>query len=378
MKFNFERDALTKEILIAQEIINSSQSDAIMSYVLLTAENNTLTIKAIKATDKNLGFESSIPVDIIEEGSTIVFCSKFMDILKALPVGDVEFEQQESDDQKKTIKIRSISTKKIKFEIKAMSAEKFPVFNISEWDADKTMDLPAKELKNMINQTIFAVSKDLTRFFMTGVYFTKNENKLVLAATDGKRLSLDEKEFETELADFPASIVPTKILSIILKHAPDEGLITLCIKENEIFVKFGNYKFFSSLIKGQFPNYQRVIPENQPYNFQLQKADIEDALKRIALMSERESSKVFFNVKPGVLKITSKIDELGSADEEIPCQYDGEEITIALNYHYLEEPLKAINAERVRIEFSEALRALTLLSEPKEDFLHVIMPMQAE
>ena len=84
------------------------------------------------------------------------------------------------------------------------------------------------------------------------------------------------------------------------------------------------------------------------------------------------------NLKPGVLKIFSQESELGDANEEIPCEYAGDEITIAMNYKHIEDPLKVMSAERIAFEFSEALRAVTLRPEPAEDYFHIIMPMQME
>ncbi len=374
MKFTFDKDAMVKEIAIAQEIISTKSVGSILSNVLLIAQNNTLSIKA---TDIKVNFETHIPVQIEEEGSTTVYCDKFMGILSSLPEGEIEFNQTslEGEDQAITVIIKPVS-KKIKFQMKSMSQEKFPDFDSA--DNVPFFEVPSKDIKEMIAQTSFAVSEDETRYFMNGVYFEKKGDNLNLVATDGKRLSFASKNLLAGINDFPSAIVHPKVLNTILKHAPVEGNVSIAIVDKMIFFRFGNYKFGSVLLEGQFPNYERVIPESQAHSFQVEKTDLVDALKRVALMVDKKAGRIYFNIGEGVLKITSQQSELGSADEEIPCQYAGDSYVIALNYRYIEEPLRCIDSERITFEFTEEMKAVTMRAEPATDYFHIIMPMQKE
>jgi DNA polymerase III subunit beta len=367
MKFSFDRDSLLKEISIAQEIITTKNAISILSNVLLEAQNGTLTIKA---TDIKVNFETKIPVDIQESGSTTVYCDKFMSIISSLPSGEIEFEQNDIK-----INIKSIA-KKAKFQLKSIASDKFPEFT-SPTNL-KFFDIPVKEFKEMINQTVFSVSDDETRYFMNGVFLEKNGEKLQLIATDGRRLAFVSKEFGVNIPDFKGIIVPPKILTLINRRATDEGLISIAVGEKNVFFRFGNYEFTSVLIEGQFPNYNRVIPESQSRFFQVETKDLLEALKRVALLVEQKSRRIFLTVAPGNLTISSQETEIGTAREEIPCMYDGDEITIALNYLYLEEPVKVIGTERLKVEFTEAMKAITLKAEPEKDFFHIVMPMQME
>lgn len=367
MKFSFDRDSLLKEISIAQEIIATKNAISILSNVLLEAQNGTLTIKA---TDIKVNFETRIPVDIQEPGSTTVFCDKFMSIISSLPPGEIEFEQNDIK-----INIRSV-TKKAKFQLKSIASDKFPEFtsptNLSFFD------IPVKEFKEMINQTVFSVSDDETRYFMNGVFLEKSDDKLQLIATDGRRLAYIAKSFGIMIPDFKGVIVPPKILTIINRRSSDEGPVSIAVGEKNIFFRFGNYEFSSVLIEGQFPNYNRVIPASQSYSFQVETKDLMEALKRVALLVEQKSRRIFLTVSSGTLTISSQETEIGTAKEEIPCMFEGDEITIALNYLYLEEPIKVIGSDRVKVEFTESMKAITLKSEPEKDFFHIVMPMQME
>lgn len=293
-----------------------------------------------------------------------------MSILSSSPSGEIEFEQKDI-----LVTIRP-SAKKIKFQLKSMASDKFP--EIASTEGIQFFEVPAKELKEMISQTIFAISEDSNRYFMTGVYFEKKEDKLIMVATDGRRLSYIEKEIAQNISDFSPAIIPTKVLGSVLKNAPSEGNIFIAVIDKMIFIKFGSYEYSSLLLEGQFPNYRRVIPENQTNHFQVDKKDLESALKRMTIMIDKKVSRVIFKLQPGVLTLISPESDLGTADEEIPCQYDGDETTIALNYIYIEEPLKVIPTERITFEFTEAMKAITLRPEPAGDYFHIIMPMNLD
>jgi len=367
MKLSFDRDALLKEISIAQEIIATKNAISILSNVLLQAENGSLTIRA---TDIKVNFETKIPVEVQEAGSTTIFCDKFMSIISSLPQGEIEFEQNDIK-----IHIRP-ATKKAKFQLKSITSDKFPEFTSPS--SLSFFDIPVKEFKEMINQTVFSVSDDETRYFMNGVFMEKKEDKLQLVATDGRRLAYISKSFGISLPDFKGIIIPPKILNIISRRATDEGPLSIAVGEKNIFFRFANYEFSSVLIEGQFPNYNRVIPESQSYSFEVDSKELMEALKRVALLVEQKSRRIFLAVAPGTLTISSQETEIGTAKEEIPCRYDGEEVTFALNYLYLEEPIKVLGSERIKVEFTEAMKAITLKAQPEKDFFHIVMPMQME
>lgn len=374
MKFTFDRDAMIKEIAIAQEVITNKSPISILSNILIIAEHGILTIKA---TDSTLKFTTSIPVDITEEGRTTIFCDKFMSILSSLPSGDVEFIQEDIG-----VTIKPI-TKRFTAKLKSQTSDKFPEQGSS--DNIPFFEIAAKDFKEMIKQTIFAVSKESrSRSFMTGVYFIKENDILTMVATDGRRLSCVNKD-GVNIPDFQPAIVPTKILSCVLKNASDEGNIQVAVVDKSIFVKFANVEFSSTLIEGQFPNYKKVIPENLSISIQLNKNDLEAALKRTSIMADKEINKILFKISSGVLKIVSPETDNGAAEEEIPCRYDGKDISMALNFVYVTEPLKGIDSENVIFDFNGdedfddeivVSKAILMHPDPQGDYFHVIMPLK--
>jgi DNA polymerase-3 subunit beta len=367
MKFTCDRSVLLKEIALAQEIISSKSTISILSNIYLEAENNTLSIKA---TDVKVNFETQVPVSVIEGGSTTVYGDKFLGILNSIPDGELEFEQ---NDAKIVIKP---AFKKIKFQLKSIASDKYPEFPVSSGAVQ--FEMPIKDFKDMIQQTVFAVSDDETRYFMNGVLFEKFENKLVMVATDGRRLAYINKGAPEGIPDFNKIIIPPKVLNIIMKRAGDEGPVSISVSDKTIFIKFGSYYLSSALIDGDFPNYQRVIPEQQDHSFTVNRLEMLDALKRVSLFVEQKSRRIYIGLAPGVLSVSCEEGEIGNANEEIPCQYDGAELSMALNYRYIEEPFKIMTDDEIQIFFTESAKAITIKSVPEKDFFHIVMPMQVD
>jgi DNA polymerase-3 subunit beta len=366
MKFTCERSILLKEIAMANEIITSKNAISILSNIYLEAKEGYLTIKA---TDMKVNFETNVPVDVLEPGSVTVYGDKFSGILNSIPDGEIEFEKV---DNKVNIKT---SVKKAKFQLKCIASDKFPEFTASGKDI---FEIPIKDFKDMILETIFAISDDETRYFMNGVFFEKSEDKFVMVATDGRRLAYINKPAAAEIADFSGIIIPPKILNIVMKRAGDEGMVGISITDKTIFIRFGSYKLSSVLIEGQFPNYRRVIPESQEKNFTVNRLEMLDALRRVSLLVEQKSHRVYLELSTGIMSVFCEENDIGNAREEIPCQYEGDNIAMALNYRYLEEPLKVMGGEDINILFTDPNKTITIMPVPEKDFFHIVMPMQQD
>jgi len=366
MKFKCERSVLLKEIAIANEIIASKNAISILSNIYLEAKEEGLTIKA---TDMKVNFETKVPVEVMEAGSVTVYGDKFFGILNSIPDGEIEFEQTDSRINIKT------TVKRARFQLKSIASDKFPEFSAA---SKEVFEIPIRDFKDMIEETIFAVSDDETRYFMNGVCFEKIEDKFIMVATDGRRLAFISKPAATGIQDFTGIIIPPKILNIVMKRAGDEGMAGICITDKTIFIQFGSYKLSSVLIEGQFPSYRRVIPESQTNSFTVSRTEMLDALKRVSLLVEQKSHRVYVGLSPGIASVYCEENDIGNAREEIPCRYDGEELSIALNYRYLEDPFKVMSTDEISVLFTDPNKTITIMPVPARDYFHIVMPMHQE
>ena len=367
MKFACDRDALLKEISVAAEIISSRNTLSILSNVYLEARDGAVVLRA---TDLKVGFETRFPVEVITPGRTTVFCDKLLGILRTVPEGDVEFEQNENG----TLIIRP-RTRKVDFRLKSIDAEKYPEVHTA--DDDAFFEVAQADIMEMIGQTIFAVSDDETRYFMNGVYMEQSEGELVMVATDGRRLSFIKKVPGKPVPEFPGVIVPPKVLNLLRKLASGQGNFLLAITDKNFFVKFDNRRISSALIEGQFPNYRRVVPEKQEHQLSVRKDDLMEALKRVSLLVEK-SRRIYIGLSENQIELSAEESDIGAATEQVSCDYTGPANRIALNYLYLSEPLRVIDADTVVLQYTEPNKAITVLSEPRKEYFHIVMPMQLD
>jgi DNA polymerase-3 subunit beta len=367
MKFACQRNTLLKEIVLALDFTSQRNTLSIVSNVLLETRANKLIIKA---TDQKVGFTTEIPVETIEEGSTTVFCDKFLGILRALPEETIIFE--ESGDKL----LIHLESKSIDFELRTISADKYPNLEMSH--SDSFFPVSQKDLFFMIDQTIFAISDDETRYFMNGVYLEQDANGLVMVATDGRRLSYINRVFEQSIPSFTPVIIPAKFLTLLKKAGTGDGEIYLSVSKTLIFARLGNQVMYSTLIKGQFPNYRRVIPAQQTNTCIVPTAEMNEALKRVSLLVENKAKRIYIDIETGSITISSEESDFGQAQEIIHCDYQGESCRIAMNYSYLVSPLRVIEGNSFALCFTESNKAVTVRPEPEKDYFHIIMPMQID
>jgi DNA polymerase-3 subunit beta len=366
MKFTCSKEVLLKEISIAQEIISSKNVILILSNIYLEATKNSLIIKA---KDMKVNFQTEVPVNVIESGATTVYGDKFFGIISAFPSDEIEFSQKEN-----IVIIKPVSKSKPEYKLKSIASEKFPEFPVS---TSEFFEMPIKDFREMIQQTVLAVSDDESRYFMNGVFMEKSEDKINMVATDGRRMAFIGKSAGKNIKDFSGIIIPPKILTTILKRSGDEGLINISVNDKSIFINFASYQFSSVLIEGNFPNYKKVIPETQSFSLTIKREEMLEVLRRVSFMVEKKSHRIFLGISSGKMSVYSEESEIGTVDDEIECKYDGEEITVALNYRYLEDPFKAMTEDEIKIRFTTVMKAITIEPVPEKDFFHIVMPMQS-
>jgi DNA polymerase-3 subunit beta len=198
-----------------------------------------------------------------------------------------------------------------------------------------------------------------------------------MVATDGRRLSFISRGSDQPLIDFDGVIVPPKVLQLVRRLVSGEGRMSISVTDKHVFFTFDNQRVSSSLIEGQFPNYKRVIPDEQSHSLTINREELLDALKRVSLLVEK-SRRVYVGLSDAVLALNSEESEIGVAKEEVGCNYEGPDTTLALNYLYLMDPLRVIQDEEVAIHFSESNKAISVYSVPRRDYFHIVMPMNLD
>lgn len=247
MKFNIDKDALLKEIEIAQEYASSR--------AFIEASSGKLAIRA--GSGVSIGFEASIPADVAEEGETTVYCDELEKVLSSLPAGEISFLSDGESQAQQASKISSAThwatikplAKSAFFLIQTRANNDFPYIAPSQ-DVE-FFNIPVRSLKRMISHTVFAVSTDELRRFMTGVFAEKEDGFLKFVATDGRRLAAISTKIEGAFPDFDAALIPVGILKAIAATCPDEGIVSMGFDKSRVFFRFEEIEASAFLILGE-------------------------------------------------------------------------------------------------------------------------------
>ena len=369
MKFTCSVSALRQEIDYANNFTSSKNSLSIASNVLLDASNDILTVRS---TDQKMGFTSSIPVSVIVPGATTVFCEKLSAVLKNIP--DVDIELSDERGNLSIVPVEKKDSIDFSINIRTIDASKFP--ELESIDDDAYFTLAQRDYFDMIDKTSFAVADNDSRHFLTGVYMEKKDGKLVMVATDGKKLACVRRIFEQEIPDFVPAIMPVRFLTLMKSIGTGDGVFSLAVKEGTMFAKIGSRTIYSSLISGAYPNYEKVIPSGLENRLRMKTEDLEKSITLISILAENNSKRIFLTLKENEVVVSGENTEFGDSRQGIACEYDGPENTISFNFAVLQTPIKKMDSEYFTLSYTSPLNAMIFSPDPERDYIFVLMPMQ--
>ncbi|NIQ93037.1 MAG: DNA polymerase III subunit beta [Desulfuromonadales bacterium] len=371
MQFTIPQDTFFKALARVQGIVEKRNTIPILSNVLIEADNNTISLVA---TDLEVGMKATYPATVTKPGKITVSAKKLFEIIKELPAAEVDFKAKDNS----WIEIRC---GKALFNIVGLSPEEFPYFPDSE--ELSFLPLDGDNLKNMIDKTSFAISTDETKYNLNGIFFKyadEDETPLLrLVATDGHRLALIQEKVDR--ADFPqlakGVILPRKGV-LELKKLIDESdePLNIGFLENNAVIKKDQTVVVMRLVDGEFPDYNRVIPQTRDQVAILDRDGFLHALKRMSILSSERSRGIKLTFKDGTLEISSSNPDLGEAREEMEIDYQGPEVAIGFNSRYLIDIMQAVHEEKIAITFKDNLSPSLIEIPQQDEFMAVVMPMR--
>lgn len=375
MNITISKQKLLKYLTYTDAIASSKTTVPVLSNVLLDTEDDNLSLNS---SNLETGIKINDNGNISEAGALAVNGKKLLSIIRELPDDDVNLYTDEYN----RLTIKSTSDEiKAKFIIAGVSKEDFP--EVRTVPEGEYIELKAEVFQDMIKRVIFSISSDENKYSLTGVFLEKFDNKINLVATDGKRLSLvsnnlEDLEIPEEAFNIPHSgvIIPKIVLIEIIKYPFENKTIQMGFSKNQIFFCYDNIFLTSNLIEGKFPDYKKIIPDPRENYFTVDREHLYNAIKRVSVLVDESFNQVKLSVLKGRLLISSKDPALGGAVEEIQIEYAGEDIDIALNYHYLMDCLKEIGPETIKVDFENSERVMTIKGEGEENYLNLIMPMK--
>jgi len=370
MKFDVSSSALLARLQSASKVISSKSTLPILDNFLFQLQGNKLTITA---SDPEIRFVTSVDVYNVEgEGLFAVSAKMLLEPLKKLPEQPLTFN---IDDDNLEI---FIYFENGKYNFIGQKGDTYPQHKPLN-DTTVTISMESQILYNGVNRSLFATAEDELRPVMNGIYFDIQADSLTFAASDGHKLvRIRNKAVQSEgRASFIMPKKPANLLKSLL--AKNADIVKIQFDDNNAHITTDNFQMVCRLIEGRYPNYNSVIPLDNPNRLTIDRSSFLYALERVIVFSNQGSSLVKLQLSNDLIEITTQdIDFSTSAEEKINCRYDGMEMSIGFKGTFLIEMLTNIDANEVVLSLADPSRSgviTPVLDEANEELLMLLMPM---
>lgn len=370
MQFVVSKQNLQRELGFVQGVVEKKNTIPVLSNILIeSVGENTIRITG---TDLEATIRCDMDAeDISTPGSICVQARKLFEIARLLPDAPVTFKKEDND-------WVTVTCDKTRFKMVGVAKDAFPEVPSSKSTPTK---ISAVVIKEFIDRTIFAITQEESRYTLSGAKFIMDGEGAKMVTTDGHRLAYVERKGLSKdgASDAIDTLIPRKTLAELTKlTAGYEGEISLGMDGNHIFFEVGPRLLISRMLYGQFPNFEMVMPKTNDKKVEFDGALLNQAIRRVALMSDERSHAIRFHLGPNQLVISSQNAEEGEASETVQTDYSGEDTDIGFNAQYLQDFLNVIGDGKVAFEFKDGNSQAEL--RPAEageyEYKYVVMPMR--
>ena len=370
MKFIVSSTGLFSHLQAISRVINSKNSLPILDCFLLELTDGTLSITA---SDSETTLVTSI--EVVEsdgDGQFAVSSKTILDALKEIPEQPLTFVVNPENYE------ILVQYQNGKYSLMGQNADEYPQTpRLGDNAVNVTMEAPV--MLNGINRALFATADDELRPVMTGIYFDITTEDITFVASDGHKL-VRNKTYKARGNEKAAFILPKKPASLLKNLLPKEqGDVQIGFDDRNAIFTLENYSMTCRLIEGRYPNYNSVIPQNNPHKATIDRAAFMSALKRVSVFSSAASSLIKLHLDFNRIQISGQdIDFSTSAEETLMCQYEGNPMSIGFKSTFLIDILNNISSQEVIMELADPSRAGVILpvdQEDEEDLLMLLMPM---
>ena len=374
MEFKINSSDLLKALSHIHGIVEVRHTLPILSNIILKAKDNELTLSS---TNLDIYCADKIKAEVSIAGEISVSAITFFEIVKRLPSGsEVVMTMEEAENEIKLKCGRS------KFNLSTLKTDDFPI--ISDNDLSTNFVLSADELIRIIDKTKFAVSNEETRYYLNGIFLHKADRNSIqflrAVATDGHRLAQYDIPLPQGAEEITGIIIPKKTIFELRKVLDDaNGDVSISLNENKIKFTFNDLKIISKVIDGTFPDYTKVIPQNNNKNFKTNNNELKNAIDRVSAVAANEESKskaIKLSLEDNKLNLSVESQSKGSANEIIDISYDGDKVDIGFNSKYIIDICNEVDGEEVDISLLDSVSPAIILDKTDENLFFVLMPMR--
>ena len=365
MQFTCSTSKLIEALQIATKALANRTTNQILEGVLIETDMEELTLTC---SDERITIVTRIPADISEPGRGVVPGKLFSEIVRRLPDETVDIRM----DNRFVFTIRSASSRT---NISGQDADLFP--RLPKMDDEREISLPQDMLRDMIQKTEFAIAQDDMREVLTGCLLEIGGGDVTMVALDGYRLALRRAKCSDVLEKFSA-IIPGRAVGDIGKLLSDdeEAFAQLSFGGNKLHIRLENTEIFVILVDGEYVQYRQILPRSFATRVELELEPFRRCIDRAALIAREGSNNlIMLNMEGGIMTIESH-SQIGDVHEELEISQEGADLSIAFNVKYLTDVVRYIDAERIEMNFNNAVSPCIVTPMGDTDYVHLILPVR--
>lgn len=366
MQIQLEREKLLKPVNMVAGVVERRQTLPILSYLLLRAADGKVSFTG---TDLEVEMIAAVDGRVEKPGEVTVPARKLFDICRALPEGVAVSLTRQGE---KVV----LKAGKSRFTLSTLPATDFP--KVEPGSFKEAVVISSGELKRIFERTAFCMAQQDVRYYLNGLYLETEGKRLRAVATDGHRMAMADTECEIQAPAALQVIVPRKAVQEIGRFLSDtDDTIRVEISSNHLRLAVADATFTSKLIDGKFPDYTKVIPNNQSKQVRLDRHAFREALSRVAILANEKYRGIRLNLEEGRLKASAHNPEQEEAVEELETSYSGESLEIGFNVNYLIEATGAIDSAEIVLGLNDSNSSCTLqASDSSSSAQYIVMPMR--
>ena len=363
MKLTVSRNELANALAIASSASSTRTALPVLSSIRFEAKGSGLTLLGC---DGEMWAECTVPANVEMDGVACVQQKLLSDIVGSLPDGEVRIDLEGT-----SVIVRHTHTE---FKMMVYSADEFPP--VPEISPQSELTMPFGEFYTSVGGVLYATSDDSSRPVLTGVLFTYDGSELTLVATDTHRLAV-QKIHRDGMGSQLEAIVPAKALKA-LRQMPlenDEN-IAVGFDDSRLTVNAGGCRIVSQLLVGQYPNWERVIPQDCTRTWTVDRQEFHDNLRRAMILARDNANRVKFTGEGDTIIISARSEDKGEAKEEVACVSKNGDVKIAFNGDYVMQAIASMSSDGILAEMTEPSRPAVLRpTDGGENKFCVVMPM---
>lgn len=363
MKFTCSRTDLSNAVTCVQRAVATKASTPSLEGILIKAYDSNLNLSGY---DLEIGITTDLEVQIDTEGEIVVSAKLFGDIIRKLPEEVVTIETDER-------MVTYITSGNASYQIVGLSAAEYP--DLPKFEETDKIVINGGILKDMIRQTIYAVSDNTSKPIYTGSLFEIKDKIMTIVAIDGYRMAIRKEQIDSDSEN--SFVIPKKTQSEVLKLITDEEEnVEIVIGQRHTLFKVGSFYVISRLIEGQFIDYNSTIPTGTATEAVVNTREISSAVERMSLLaSEKIPSPVKCEFSSDEIKLTCKTS-MGKANDSIRTTISGDDVEIGFNNRYLLDAIKNCETDEIRLILNGGLSPMIIKPVKSDDFLYLVVPMR--